>query len=215
MWSSVFRQWKSWSLQHKLGALAAIATILGAVIASAGLYLDVVDPFGGSDSAITAGEPVSLVVEFENKHEVAVVLAGRGEAFFWYPGGGQHETGSFNLVTELGAPLTELRLAAGENRRVVATLFPVERVGALLREGHTDLSLFYPWRGHRQHLFSQCRLLGGQFIFGVYVDRTDPQGIAVAVGPRHCPSIYRQASIFWETLSWASLMCPIRWARVT
>lgn len=119
-----------------------MATILGAFITGAAFLLDITEQFGSSNQDSSASAPVSLVVEFENKYKGDVVLAGRGEAFFWYPGGGRYETGSFSLVDKSGAFLTELRLGPGEKRRVVATLYPVERVAALLRQGHTDLSLF-------------------------------------------------------------------------
>ncbi|NNG05175.1 MAG: hypothetical protein HKM95_13910 [Inquilinus sp.] len=129
-----------------------MAAILGTIIAAVALFLDITEPFVGSNRDAPASEqavvePVSLVVEFENKHKDAVVLASRGDAFFWYPGGGRYESGRFDFADSSGASLTELRLGPGEKRRVVATFYPVERVAALLRQGHTDLSLFIRGEG--------------------------------------------------------------------
>tara|TARA_E500000318_G_scaffold7835_1_gene7230 strand:+ start:7056 stop:7589 length:534 start_codon:yes stop_codon:yes gene_type:complete len=142
MWSSIYQQWKGWSLLNKLSSLAAVAGIAGALITVAAFVLDRFEPLFLVNQTAPSVRLVSIILEFENKYENAVAINGRGAAMFWYPGGGEYESGSFSLIDDAGSFLGDMALAAGEKRRVKAAIFPVDRVAALLRQGHTDLSLF-------------------------------------------------------------------------
>jgi len=134
------RQWKAWSLPSKL---TVIGTFVG--LLSFTFYLiEKSYPYLRNFSAFNNTGDVTLVVEFENKNSHDVQIYGRGETFFWFPGGGKYRNYSFEIV-DIGRVMNSTNISVPKKSKiqVVIKLLPSAVARNYLEQGHMSVSLVF------------------------------------------------------------------------
>ncbi|ASJ70342.1 hypothetical protein [Granulosicoccus antarcticus] len=134
------KQWKSWSLPSKL---TAIGTFVG--LLSFGFYLieKVHHHFKDFPSRADDSE-VSLIVEFQNYTDNEILLYGRGDVFYWFPGGGRYQSAAFEVISFGGdSTFTNLSIMKQSKVRGIVKLLPKDIARGYLNQGHMSLSLLF------------------------------------------------------------------------
>lgn len=140
------KQWKSWSLPSRLTAIGTLAGVL-----SFGAYLlEKGYPYFSNIPFFSDASDVTLVVEFQNNTNDEILLYGRGETFYWFPGGGTYRSYAFEVI-RVGKEASIVIAGQSKVRRILK-LLPQSIAQDYLSQGHMSLSLLFTGEGGWQKM---------------------------------------------------------------
>ena len=134
------KQWRNWSLPSKLTAIGALL----ALFTTAVFIIEKTYPYIRGIPELWSDKDVSLEIEFQNNWDKELELYGRGEIYYWYPGGSSHRVYAFELAELAGNKnVGDILLPKKKSMRGVVNLLPRDVARGYLEQGHMSISLFF------------------------------------------------------------------------